>query len=190
MRLFDQGTCLDLYVNDLDIYNEMFEKKNKSNGQLSNWVTLLKEEFKSNHLSEIWEKSTIFSEDKLYALSKVFGWRTLDIGTGFRYKQKFDREASDKIIYFREKKQWVKDGELRGIEKGMEKGKLVEAHTFIGKYIKAQFGEDCRDLLAIVNKVIDIDLLEKLADVLFRTSRLEEAQKLVYEAYQEQRALD
>jgi hypothetical protein len=82
--------------------------------------------------------------------------------------------------------QWVKDGELRG----KEKGKLEEAHTFIGKFIKAQFGEDCRDLLAIVDKVRDIELLEKLADVLFRTSRLEEAQKLVNEAYQEQKALD
>jgi hypothetical protein len=86
--------------------------------------------------------------------------------------------------------QWEIDGELRGIEKGIEKGKLVEAHTFIGKFIKAQFGEDCRDLLAIVDKVRDIDLLEKLADVLFRTSRLEEAQKLVNEAYQKQNALD
>lgn len=86
--------------------------------------------------------------------------------------------------------QWVKDGVLQGIEqgikKGLEKGKIEEACTFISKFIRAQFGEGHTEMLENVSKLTNLALLEHLADKLFRISRLEDAQLLVYEAYKEQ----
>jgi hypothetical protein len=90
--------------------------------------------------------------------------------------------------------QWEKDGELRGIEKGIEqgieqgiekgieKGKIEEARSFIHKFIQAQFGVQSKDMVESIASLTNLELLEQLADGLFRISRMEDAQRLVGEA--------
>jgi hypothetical protein len=102
MRLFKQGKSLDLYVNDVEIYNEIQNGSRKRNGQLSKWEPLLKEGFNKTSLLDIWKEKAIFAEDKLYSISNAFGWLTLNSCTGYNYKHKEGLNSYDKIIYFRD----------------------------------------------------------------------------------------
>jgi hypothetical protein len=102
MRLFKQGKSLDLFVSDVEIYNEIQQGNRKRNGQLSKWEVLLKEGFSKSILLDIWKEKAIFAEDKLYSISKAFGWLTLDSCTGYNYKHKEGLNSHDKITYFRD----------------------------------------------------------------------------------------
>jgi hypothetical protein len=84
--------------------------------------------------------------------------------------------------------QWEKDGELRGLKIGKIEGKIEEARKFISKFIQAQFGEDSKELLVKVAALDDLQLLEELADHLFKASRFEEVKQLIDIACENQQA--
>jgi hypothetical protein len=84
--------------------------------------------------------------------------------------------------------QWEKDGMLKGLKIGKIEGKIEEAQKFINKFIHAQFGDSGANLIETVSALKQLDVLEELADHLFRASNLEEARKIVDEAYKRQQA--
>ncbi|MEX2460213.1 MAG: transposase [Paenibacillaceae bacterium] len=90
-------------------------------------------------------------------------------------------DSKEGMLLTQLKTQWDIEAELRG----ETKGKLEEAHNFISKFIKAQFEEGNAELLTKIAALTDLNLLERLADDLFRVSRLEEVSRLVEEASKE-----
>jgi hypothetical protein len=95
-----------------------------------------------------------------------------------------DPEEEKKIMEL--KTQWEKDAELNGkIE-----GKIEGEHTILGKFIKAQFGEASDVIIAKLLYLTDLDLLDRLTDRLFLVTRIEEARKLVDEAFKEQQSIN
>jgi hypothetical protein len=110
--------------------------------------------------------------------------------------QMLDPEEEEKIMEL--KSNWEKTAELRGELKGKIQGKLEgklegkveEARKFISKFIQAQFEDESKEMLAKVVLLTNLDILERLADRLFRYSGLEEAKRLVEEAFEEQKTLN
>jgi hypothetical protein len=105
--------------------------------------------------------------------------------------QMLEAKEGEKIMELQT--QWEKDGEKRGRKIGREEGKIEgkveEARKFINKFIQAQFGDESKEMLAMVALLTNLDILERLADRLFRYSGLDEAKRLVTEAFEAQKTL-
>jgi hypothetical protein len=84
------------------------------------------------------------------------------------------------------KTQWEKDAEL----KGKLEGEIVGERRILSKFIKAQFGEAGAGMVEQVAQLTDLALLDRLTDQLFPVSRIDEAQKLVEEAFKDQNMLN
>ncbi|NIK69428.1 hypothetical protein [Paenibacillus sp. BK720] len=101
MKLFNQGKCLDTFVNDVDIYNEMTESKRRRQGVPSKWASLA-EEISKEEITRIWGEETVFAEDTLWELSKLYSWNTDRSCTGFRYKKDVGWGEGDNVLHFRD----------------------------------------------------------------------------------------
>ncbi|WP_201008520.1 hypothetical protein [Paenibacillus glycanilyticus] len=102
MKLFNQGKCLDMFVNDIDAYNKYSKHKRKRQGAPSKWA-LLREGIVKEQVTGIWQGETVFAEDILWDLSKLFGWNTDQSCTGYRYKRDEGWSAGDYVLHFRDK---------------------------------------------------------------------------------------
>jgi hypothetical protein len=76
------------------------------------------------------------------------------------------------------------------IQLGGLRGKIEGERRILIKFIKAQFGDAGSGMLEEVAHLTDLDLLDGLTDKLFQVSRIEEARKLVKEAFLEQSKLN
>lgn len=102
MKLFNQGKGIDTFVNDIEIYNEMFQSKRKRQGLPSKWAAL-RDGIAKEEITGIWQEETVFAEDTLWGLSKLYGWNTDFSCTGFRYKQNNGWSEKDIVLHFRDK---------------------------------------------------------------------------------------
>jgi hypothetical protein len=103
--------------------------------------------------------------------------------------QMLDPEEEGKIMEL--KSNWEKTAELRGELKGKIQGKLegkLEGErTILCKFIKAQFGSASNEMVEQITCITNLDLVDRLTDQLFSVSRIEEARKLVEEAFKNQK---
>lgn len=88
------------------------------------------------------------------------------------------------------KTQWEKDAELKGKIEGKIEGEIEGERKILGKFIKSQFGEASRGMIEQLACLTDLDVLDRLTDRLFQVTLLEEALKLVDEAYKEQQTIN
>lgn len=67
MRLYRNGRMADTIINDLDLFNEMFEgsRPRKRNGLPSKWAEVCSPGVNPVELKAIWEKERVFAEDAL-----------------------------------------------------------------------------------------------------------------------------
>ncbi|GLX70353.1 hypothetical protein [Paenibacillus glycanilyticus] len=101
MRLFDQGKAVDLFVNDIDMYNEYSNQKRKRQGVPSKWASL-REGTTKEEITGIWQGEPVFAEDTLWELSALYGWNTDRSCTGFRYKQSDGWLEGDIVLHFKD----------------------------------------------------------------------------------------
>ncbi|WP_336789873.1 hypothetical protein [Paenibacillus sp. MMO-177] len=101
MKLFSQGKSLDIFVNDVDRYNELTESKRKRQGVPSKWASLA-EEISKEEVTRIWGEETVFAEDTLWELSKLYSWNTDRSCTGFKYKKDAGWGEGDNVLHFRD----------------------------------------------------------------------------------------
>ncbi|WP_425464814.1 Rpn family recombination-promoting nuclease/putative transposase [Paenibacillus piri] len=89
---------------------------------------------------------------------------------------------------------WEEDAELAGKLKGKIEGKiegrLEGMIELIRKYMAAHFGESLHDIHDQLAQLTNLELVEQLADRLFRASRPDEARKLVEDTYEAQQKLN
>lgn len=104
MRLYDGGTSQDTYVNDVEMFNEMMGGNRKRNGQAARWERLLPPDVTKKDLSKLWKEETIFAEDKLRELGRLFGWTAEDCSTGYRYWQEDAHHtvSNVRVLYFKD----------------------------------------------------------------------------------------
>ena len=98
--------------------------------------------------------------------------------------QMLNPEEEEKIMEL--KTNWEKSAELRGELRGKLEGKLEGERTILIKFIKAQFGTASKEIIEQIASLTNIELVDSLTDQLFSVFRIEEARKLVAEAYQKQ----
>ncbi|MFC5530416.1 hypothetical protein [Cohnella yongneupensis] len=108
LRLYRNGRTADTIINDLDIFNEMFEgSSRKRNGLPSKWAEVCAPGVNPTELKAIWEKETVFAEEALAVAAELLKIPVEAAMRGYEIEPEFSKETimdgQVKVLHFRSK---------------------------------------------------------------------------------------
>lgn len=103
MRLYRNGRMADTIINDLDLFNEMFEgsRPRKRNGLPSKWAEVCSPGVNPAELKAIWEKERVFAEDALVLAAELLDIPTEAAMRGYETDSDFNQHK--KVLHLRSK---------------------------------------------------------------------------------------